>query len=1284
MSYRVTNSMMQNLMLNDMHTNLSKLLDIQQQLSTQRKYQSATENPNAVTKGMNLETMMVETSQYKDNLDDAVSWLKFTDTALGEMNDIFHRIRELAIYAGDGVLEGVDLEAIAVELKELKAQVVSLANSTIAGEYLFAGLLTQTTPFTVGENGDVIYNGNDYAVKWEFSRQEVGKVSVTGSELFPKTETTNILKGVELPLDFEWTGRNEILEFKVGWQTVKVRIPERWNDETVNGLDDYGDYNRYRDFGELEGWSLKEIADMINESIEMGDVSKILKAEVISDLDRGVQYLQIKSHTGEPVRLTSWPETDPVWVPQGIKGAAYGPADRTADADGVLTIKFSDEVRYDVDISTGDTLSDIAGKLNALPDGRLWAAVKTDNGEQWLDIVSRDTTEDAYFNIETTGGAVSLFTPQLVKATSHKEADSQVLKSNAFDVASFKTYASGEITIVYDGHAYTAAIAKDSDLDAIKTALEGAQDIDGNAIPAAAGISFDIANGKIVIASNADPNATFDVYARGGATALYSDGAFALSSSTTDANGKYTLETYHTPSDLEITAENGGLYLEVGGIRYTVEVKKGAKLADVRDEINKIAGVTSEVMEDVDSDGNTTQYLRIKGSDKMQISGFGAGGAIVGAFFVGSKEIQTNNDHTHIGFAELMGMETSIKSTELKGDGLLGDTTGAPLHIKFVGGSNHGEVYIADDKDLTIEELANRINSVCGTWLQAVVETDEPDGTDTFYDPLTNSEDNREDATKRLVLRTINGEPFAIYDGPGMETAKGSGKYAQMLGISTALMGVSTLSKDQARNVLYPETGTDSFFDENMPAILNVTVGDRSFDVKVCKNNRYTAHLVAQEIVRSVNEQYGGTLLAWDENDVANATDTTTFALYSLTGEPLRVVDKGYGDPRYSDFSGGVAMQLGIAAGLTSVASDDITDETNDFGPGTIRISTLGHTVDVPVLTDDTLQSLSIRIKEYAGDWLDVSFYDSTIGSTADGGKVRMSLAAKDGSAVSVLDIGYAGDADTPGANNVAHRLGLDTGLTGTEDLSGGVGGNFPTFEKGDMLTIKVNGAVHTIDLWDREIDRPVAESVEDMAAEINARFQGKDIVADVHEDGGKKYLTLTSPWGYGFEVSSEGPTDAAATFGFGAGNAATRGYDPDDLTSAGDLTGANYNQIVVRRTGNNQKDTDFFGVVDNLVDCVLGGHVDGISDTMLSQLDTWLNNLLKCRAQVGALQSRYQTASYRMTSNNTNYTSVYTSTVGVDLAEVITNYEMASNIYEASLAAISRIMTPTLLDFLR
>ncbi|MDR0649175.1 MAG: flagellar hook-associated protein FlgL, partial [Synergistaceae bacterium] len=757
MSYRVTNSMMQTLLLNDMHNNLNNMLKVQQQISTQRKYGSASDNPNAVTKGMAIETMMTEGEQYIKNLRDAESWLKFTDDALMDINDLFQRMRELAIYAGDPALTDVDREAIGEELRQLKAEMMSFANSTIEGRYLFSGLTTDKVPFSLGAGGEVVYNGSDYELFWEFARGETGQVSLTGRDVFPLDETTNYLKGIEVPIGFEWKGRNEILEFKIGFRTVKVRIPERWTDEIANGVDDSEDYNRFRDPGEpLEGYSLQEIADLINNSTEMGDTSQLLKATVVTDTARGVQYLKIKSLTGEPVSLTSWPEADMQSMAEGIMGKSVATG-YTAPADGKIEIRFMDSKVYSIDVEVGDGLADIVGKLNSLQDGRIWAALKTDGTNEWIDIVARNAGDE--FSIDTTGSGTDLFT-----------------------------------------------------------------------------------------------------------------------------------------------------------------------------------------------------------------SG------------VGSEPIQMNADHTHIGFAAYMGMETSVQSKEFSSGASLGDTTDDALNIKIASGGRYADIMINDDPYLTLEELAARINGVCGDWFEAVVETDGPDGSDPFADPLDNSGENREDATQRLVLRTKDGSPFSIYDTSTSGTVH---RYAESLGINTALIVPDSL-------VYYPDDSAGSF-DENIPAILEVTVGEHVFQVRVCKNNCPTGELVAKAIVNQVNEQYGGKLLAWDEN-----ASGENFAVYALTGEPLRVVDKGYGDPRYADFTGGIAMQLEISAGIKTDAVSSIK-AGDQLTPGTIRISTPGHSIDVPVIANDTLHTLAKRIQESAGSWLDVAYVDESMG-TKPSAEVLMSIAAKDGS----------------------------------------------------------------------------------------------------------------------------------------------------------------------------------------------------------------------------------------------------------------------------------------------
>ncbi|MDR3321435.1 MAG: flagellar hook-associated protein 3, partial [Synergistaceae bacterium] len=856
---------------------------------------------------------------------------------------------------------------------------------------------------------------------------ETGQVSMTGRDVFPLDETTNYLKSFEVPLDFQWEGRNELLEFSVGWRTIKIRIPEEWEDEIRNGQDDPGDYNRFRDPGEpLRSYSLTEIADLINNSEEvMGSADKLIKATVVTDMQRGVQYLQIKSLTGEPVRLVGWQETDVQSLARGVNIPSAGVGVTTA-SDGVISVRFGDGVNYDIDIPTGSNIQDIANELNSLSGARLWAAVKLEGGVETLDIVAREP--GALFNVELSGGVSTL-----------------------------------------------------------------------------------------------------------------------------------------------------------------------------------LSGTTS----------------------------------------VASEAIWMNNDHTHMGLAEMLGLETSLKSAEFD-SGFDMDTVTDPLAIKIVSGTRNAVIKIADDANLTLEELADRISGICGDWLDVFVETDGDDGSNPG-DPMGNSGDNEEKSTQRLVIRTKDGAPFAVYDA----TDLGAGRYAEQLGISSAAV---------VPNIPVTFPSATPPFDNDMPATLEVTVGEHVFKVKVCVNNTPTFDLIAEQIVQQVNDQYGGKLLALDKiNPTGTPPVANNIAIYSLTGEPLRVVDKGYGDPDYKDYTGGIAMQLGIAAGMAGAAGtvpDSYTVSALDAG--TMRISVMGHSIGIPVIAGDTMLDVANRIREYAGSWLDVSFTDTNVDDP--GGFVQLALAAKDGSAVTVFDV----------SGNTAEYFGLTNALV-SDDMAAWA--PLP----GESLSITVNGATHVIDLWnDTILPAPGAATVNDideLAAMINTRFQGQDIRAEILTDNASppgKRLAIYSPKGYSFEID--------ATNAPGLTFPSPPGYNSPKSASA---TGP-YNQVVTRRTGDNQKQIDFFGVMDNLIDTVEGGNVDGLSDIMIGELDNWMTTLLKCRAVAGALISRYQTTESRYVANRTGYTDLHNNTVGVDLAETITNYEMASGIYQASLAAIARIIQPTLLDFLR
>ncbi len=1109
---RVTNSMMQATVLADMHNNLSRLLKLQQQMSSGKLYNRPSDNPVDVTRELALGTTIFENVQYVRNMDDGITWLKNTETALDQVTSVVQRIRELAVYAGNGALQDVDMNAIAQELASLKEELRLTANYSVEGRYLLSGLNTSVIPFQLDANGNVVYLGNEHRVYFETERGSEGQVSLHGRDVFPTNETQYVLTSVEVPIDFEWTGRSEILQFQVGDRMAKVLIPEKWTDnDSIGGVDDT-DYNRFRDPNELDSYSLDEIAQLINSSLSMGDVGRLVSVQVIKDEAAGVQRLEIRSHTGEPVRLTSWPATDTENLEQGISGMSV-PSGVPLGFDGSLTFGWNDGTTSTIDVTTAESLQNIADRINAeVPD--ILARVVEDGAQGRLVIFSQKAGTS--FSLTATDEAAFLF-------------------------------------------------------------------------PAATGEKRDATN----------PVA---------------------------APGTLTFE-------------------RSSGATNTVNVAPTDSLQDIANAINAGAfGVLAEIVEDGAGNG---QIVLSNGTGE-QVTLTSSGGATVlfsGALTMdpskalASSPVEKPSDHSHIDLTSLFRMETAVKSTEVAAGWAGFDTTGAgqELYWRLENGNNRAEVIINDDPDLTLEELATRIRNVAGSWLEVTVETDEQDQ---GLAPGVAGGTNAENATKRLILRTKDGQVLTLYD---KNTTAGA-DYAAQLGVSTVTKGIT--------GGTFP---TGAALDENLPALVGVTVGDKEFKVKLYREdvtsvgNNLDGVKVAEEIVRQVNEQYGGRLLGTD--DLGGGQ----FVLYAKTGEPLRIVDLPFGDPelKADEYSGGIAIQTGLQTGLIGGAVADAPVGN----AGTFRISTLGRSVEIAVLATDTPQMIAEKIRLNAGSWLDVSFVDSNVSPpTPTGGIVQLALSAKDGSPVSVLDV----------SGGAAQFLQIDN--TVRAELAAAP---FPAVGN---LEITVNGYTHSIDLSQiRDFDQSGAVDNNDLVAAINSRFQGQDLRAELLTDGGNQFLAIVSDRGYRVEVANAG--GATILTGVGVQTTEVRnGPLPD--------TGP-YTQNVTVRTAANQRQTDFFGLLEDLVAATKAEDREGIGHSLLGKIDDFMDNLLRQRTATGALMNRYETSQSRLKMNNISLTDLQSKVADTDLADAITKFQMAQSIYSASLAVIARIIQPTLVDFL-
>ncbi|OMF35836.1 flagellar biosynthesis protein FlgL [Paenibacillus sp. FSL H8-0548] len=197
MSFRVTQSMMNTQLLGNLNKNLNRLNTLQEQLSTGRKINKASDDPVGVTYALRYRSEIATNDQYRANADSALSQLEYMDTTVGQATDIMQRFRELVVKGANGTLEETSLNAIKTEVSQLYNQMIEIGNSQFNGKQMFNGELTDTKPYstlTLEESIDPLAvppqtkaysNVTDTGkIQYELSPGMTMTTNVTGTEVF--------------------------------------------------------------------------------------------------------------------------------------------------------------------------------------------------------------------------------------------------------------------------------------------------------------------------------------------------------------------------------------------------------------------------------------------------------------------------------------------------------------------------------------------------------------------------------------------------------------------------------------------------------------------------------------------------------------------------------------------------------------------------------------------------------------------------------------------------------------------------------------------------------------------------------------------------------------------------------------------------------------------------------------------------------------------------------------------------------------------------------------------
>ncbi len=158
----------------------SRQSEVSEQISTGRRVLAPSDDPVAAAELSRVAANLSRTRDYQEAVGGARSDASLIERTLASAGELFTRARELAVRGANGSLSENDREMLALEVGEIKKQLVATANARGERGYLFSGAQTDTAAFDTAGG----YQGDDAEHEIEIAPGVLTRVTIAGSEIF--------------------------------------------------------------------------------------------------------------------------------------------------------------------------------------------------------------------------------------------------------------------------------------------------------------------------------------------------------------------------------------------------------------------------------------------------------------------------------------------------------------------------------------------------------------------------------------------------------------------------------------------------------------------------------------------------------------------------------------------------------------------------------------------------------------------------------------------------------------------------------------------------------------------------------------------------------------------------------------------------------------------------------------------------------------------------------------------------------------------------------------------
>ncbi len=180
MSFRITDSRLNHQRTIRIEAGRRKLAKAEEQISTGRRFQRASEQPTDASKLLRHSRRLERVQQFKRNSENGRLWSDTADQALQSVSREMTRARTLAVQGANETNGPEQLQTIATDIRAIADSLITLSNTKVLGRPVFGG----TTDSSDAYASDGTYLGDFGVVRRTIDTGQVVGINSDGPDVF--------------------------------------------------------------------------------------------------------------------------------------------------------------------------------------------------------------------------------------------------------------------------------------------------------------------------------------------------------------------------------------------------------------------------------------------------------------------------------------------------------------------------------------------------------------------------------------------------------------------------------------------------------------------------------------------------------------------------------------------------------------------------------------------------------------------------------------------------------------------------------------------------------------------------------------------------------------------------------------------------------------------------------------------------------------------------------------------------------------------------------------------